>query len=150
MQRQDSGLLHLSPLPNLYSLDKPRTLTGWPRLSPGGSRRPAREPSTFRKEHGHLVANYAVGFAVGVARKAELVFVPRGPSGLRAEGFLEALMIICNDITDEDTDPTRSQPKHKDTGVVNVYGGFKFDKNDTSTRVIGKFCNLCRDRHEAP
>uniref|UniRef100_L2GC33 chitinase n=1 Tax=Colletotrichum fructicola (strain Nara gc5) TaxID=1213859 RepID=L2GC33_COLFN len=86
----------------------------------GGSWRPARQPSTFETEHGHLVANYAVGSKVGIARNSELVFVPRGPPGLRAEGFLEALTLICNDFTDEDTEEDKRNPKPRNSGVVNI------------------------------
>ncbi|KAF5510528.1 Chitotriosidase-1 [Colletotrichum siamense] len=102
----------------------------------GGSWRPARQSSTFETEHGHLVANYAVGSKVGIARNADLVFVPRGPPGLRAEGFLEALTLICNDFTDEDTEEDKRNPKPRNSGVVNVSGGFAKNRDDPLTQLI--------------
>ncbi|KAI8254607.1 Chitotriosidase-1 [Colletotrichum sp. SAR11_239] len=102
----------------------------------GGSWRPARQPSTLETEHGHLVANYAVGSKVGIARNADLVFVPRGPPGLRAEGFLEALTLICNDFTDEDAEEDKRNPKPRNSGVVNMSGGFAKNRNDPLTQLI--------------
>lgn len=127
-------------IPQMQDFDKQaKALTG-------GNWRPARQSSTFETEHGHLVANYAVGSKVGIARNADLVFVPRGPPGLRAEGFLEALTLICNDFTDEDTEEDKRNPKPRNSGVVNVSGGFAKNRNDPLTQLICKWRKMFRQK----
>ncbi len=81
------------------------------------------EPLTDVRDHGTLVAAFAGGQTLGVARKAELIHV-QTPEELNIkwplERFLEALIVVAN----------KCVGRPKDTTVVNMSTGIRLDMAD--------------------
>ncbi|RDL41226.1 uncharacterized protein BP5553_01205 [Venustampulla echinocandica] len=87
-----------------------------PRALPFQTWGPAFAPSTANDEHGYLVANYAVGKTVGVAKNANLVHVPvkvKTTPVVGTESMIAAFVSIANDLVG----------KARDTAVVNISAG---------------------------
>jgi hypothetical protein len=76
------------------------------------------EPDQDDKDHAFQVASYAVGKTVGVARAAQLVFVPISwERVLVAERMIESLILIAND----------QNGKMNNKAVVNLSYGFEVE-----------------------